>query len=90
MVNNENNLIRQAYKIILNFRERFNSSLLAFEVTLSDTGVGLQWISPIEGDYSYKVLTNNNLTTDISDYVTPVLHSDWGWENSSIYPRNER
>ena len=79
LVNSGNNLVNAAYRIILNFRERSNGALLTSEVTLSDTGVILQWISPIESDYSYKVLNNSNLTTDISDYVT-TNYSAWQYD----------
>lgn len=79
LVNNGNNLINVAYRVILNFRERSNGALLTSEITLSDTGVVLQWVSSIEGDYSYKVLTNNNLTSDISDYVT-TNYNAWQYD----------
>ncbi len=74
--NNANNV---TYKIILNFRERPNGALLTSEITLSNTGVILQWISPIENDNSYKVLTNNNLTTDITDYVN-LNYNTWQYD----------
>jgi hypothetical protein len=67
--NTGNNLISAAYKIILNFRDRPNGALLTSEIILSDTGFVMQWVSPIESEYSYKVLNNNNLTSDITDYI---------------------
>jgi hypothetical protein len=54
--NNGNNFINAAYKIILNFRDRLNGALLTSEITLSDTGVIMQWVSPIENDYVYKII----------------------------------
>ena len=77
LVNNGNSLINVAYKIILNFRERPNGALLTSEITLSDTGVILQWVSPIESEFSYKVLTNNDLTGDIPAYVNTNYN---GWQ----------
>ncbi len=58
-----------AFKIILTYRDRPNGSILTSEITLSDSGAILQWVSPIENELSYKVLNNNILTTDIIDYV---------------------
>ena len=58
-----------AFKIILTYRDRPNGSILTSEITLSDSGVILQWVSPIESEFSYKILNNNVLTTDITDYV---------------------
>jgi hypothetical protein len=77
--NTGNNIINGAYKIILNFRERLNGALLTSEITLSDTGVIMQWVSPIESDYSYKVLNNNNLTPDIINYVN-TNYNTWQYD----------
>jgi hypothetical protein len=77
--NTGNNLINATYKIILNFRDRPNGALLTSEISLSDTGIVLQWISPIEGDYSYKILSTSNLTTDITDYIN-VNYSNWQYD----------
>jgi hypothetical protein len=77
--NNGNNLNNLAYKIILNFRERLNGVLLTSEITLSDKGLILQWVSPIESEYSYKILYNNNLTTDIKDYVN-ANYNNWQYD----------
>ena len=77
--NTGNNIINAAYKIILNFRERLNGALLSSEITLSDTGVVMQWVSPIESDYSYKVLNNNNLTPDIINYVN-TNYNTWQYD----------
>ena len=77
--NNGNNLINAQYKIILNFRDRPNGSLLTSEITLSDTGIVMQWVSPIESDYSYKVLTNNNLNSDITDYLN-TNYTTWQYD----------
>ncbi len=77
--NTGNNLISAAFKIILNFRDRPNGSLLTSEITLSDTGIIMQWVSPIESDYSYKVLNNNNLTTDIADYIN-TNYTTWQYD----------
>jgi hypothetical protein len=74
-----NNLINAAYKIILNFRDRPNGALLTSEITLSDTGIVMQWVSPIESDYSYKVLTNNSLTSDITDYIN-ANYNTWQYD----------
>ena len=79
LTNNGNNLINVAYKIILNFRERPNGALLTSEISLSDTGIVLQWISPIESDFSYKVLNNNSLTLDINDYIN-LNYSTWQFD----------
>jgi hypothetical protein len=79
LVNNGISFINVAYKIILNFRERSNGALLTSEVTLSDTGEVVQWISLIENDYTYKVLTNNNLTADISEYVS-LNYNAWQYD----------
>lgn len=73
------NLTNAAYKIILNFRERPNGALLSSEITLSDTGVVLQWVYPIEGDYSYKVLNSNTLTTDIIEYIK-TNYNTWQYD----------
>ena len=59
-----------AFKIILTYRDRPNGSILTSEITLSDSGAILQWVSPIESELSYKLLSSNVLTTDITDYVT--------------------
>ena len=77
--NTGNNLITAAYKIILNFRERPNGALLTSEITLSDTGVVLQWVSPIESDYSYKVLNSNSLTSDIADFIN-TNYNTWQYD----------
>jgi hypothetical protein len=77
--NNVSSLVNTIYKIILNFRERPNGALLTSEITLSNSGVVLQWVSPIESDFSYKVLTNSNLTTDISDYIN-TNYTNWQYD----------
>jgi hypothetical protein len=77
--NNGNSLINLAYKIILNFRDRPNGALLTSEISLSDTGIVLQWVSPIENDYSYNVLTNSNLTSDITNYIN-VNYTTWQYD----------
>jgi hypothetical protein len=79
LTNTGSSLINAAFKIILNFRERPNGALLTSEITLSDTGVVMQWVSPIESDYSYKVLNNNNLTTDITDYIN-TNYNTWQYD----------
>jgi hypothetical protein len=76
---NGNSLVNTIYKIILNFRERSNGALLTSEIILSDKGIVLQWVSPIESDYSYNVLNNNNLTTDISNYIN-VNYTNWQYD----------
>lgn len=48
LTNTGSNLIRAAYKIILNFRERPNGALLSSEITLSDTGIVMQWVSQLK------------------------------------------
>jgi hypothetical protein len=77
--NNVSSLVNTIYKIILNFRDRPNGSLLASEITLSNSGVVLQWVSPIESEYSYNVLNNNNLTTDISNYIN-ANYTNWQYD----------
>lgn len=77
--NNTSNVNNAVYKIVLNFRDRPNGALLTSEITLSDTGTILQWVSPIENDNSYKVLTNSNLTTDITDYVN-LNYTTWQYD----------
>ena len=79
LINNGSNLINAAYKIILNFRERPNGALLTSEITLSDTGIILQWVSPIESDYSYKVLNSNGLTSDITNYIN-TNYNTWQYD----------
>ena len=79
LTNTGNNINNAAYKIILNFRERPNGALLTSEITLSDTGIIMQWVSPIESDFSYKVLNNNNLTTDITDYIN-TNYNTWQYD----------
>ena len=79
LTNVGNNLINVAYKIILNFRERLNGALLSSEITLSDTGIVLQWVSPIESDFSYKVLNSNGLTSDITNYIN-TNYNTWQYD----------
>ena len=79
LTNTGSNLIRPAYKIILNFRERPNGALLSSEITLSDTGIVMQWVSPIESDYSYKVLNNSNLTLDITNFIN-TNYNTWQYD----------
>jgi hypothetical protein len=74
-----NNLINATYKIIFNFRDRPNGALLTSEISLSNTGVVVQWVSPIESDYSYKVLKSNDLTTDITNYIN-VNYTNWQYD----------
>ena len=73
------NLTNNAYRIILNYRDRPNGSILTSEITLSDTGTILQWVSPIESEFSYKVLNNSALTTDIAEYVN-INYSSWQYD----------
>ena len=87
LTNTGSNFINAAYKIILNFRERPNGAFLTSEITLSDTGVVMQWVSPIENDFSYKVLNSNNLTSDITDYINTnynIWQYDYGIAETSF------
>lgn len=87
LTNTGSNFISAAYKIILNFRERPNGAFLTSEITLSDTGVVMQWVSPIESDFSYKVLNSNNLTSDITDYINTnynIWQYDYGIAETSF------
>jgi hypothetical protein len=79
LTNTGSSLINFAFKIILNFRDRPNGSILTSEITLSDSGVVMQWVSPIESDYSYKILNNNNLTSDITDYIN-TNYNTWQYD----------
>jgi hypothetical protein len=74
-----NNLINATYKIIFNFRDRPNGALLTSEISLSGAGIVVQWVSPIESDYSYKILTNSNLTNDITDYIN-ANYNNWQYD----------
>jgi hypothetical protein len=79
LTNTGSNLTDVAYKIILNFRERLDGALLTSEISLSNTGLILQWVSPIESEYSYKVLNNSSLTSDITDYIN-TNYNTWQYD----------
>jgi hypothetical protein len=56
-------------KIILNYRERQNGALLTSEITISEQGAVLQWLSPIESEFSYKTLNNSGLPTEVTTFL---------------------
>jgi hypothetical protein len=85
------NLADKSYKIVLNFRERLNGALQTSEILLSDTGQILQWVSPIENEYSYKVLSKANLPTEVSNYLVtnlPNWQLDYG-VSETIFGNNK-
>jgi hypothetical protein len=62
-------LTDKTYKVVLNFRERTNGALLTNEITVSELGQVLDWVSPIESEIFYNILTKNSLSTDVSNYL---------------------
>ncbi len=63
-------LADKTYKVILNFRERKNGALLTNEITVTEQGQLLEWISPIETEIFYNTLTRSNLSLDVSNYFS--------------------
>lgn len=79
------NLADKSYKIVLNFREHLNGALQTSEIFLADSGQILQWVSTIENEYTYKVLTKTNLPTDLTTYLEanfPNWQFDYGVSES--------
>jgi hypothetical protein len=56
-------------KIILNYRERQNGALITSEITISEQGAVLQWLSPIESEFNYKTLNNSGLPTEVTTFL---------------------
>jgi hypothetical protein len=85
------NLADNSYKIVLNFRERLNGALQTSEILLSDSGQVLQWVSTIENEYAYKILTRADLPTEIISYVKanfPDWQLDYG-VSETIFGNNK-
>jgi hypothetical protein len=63
-------LADKTYKVILNFRERIKGALLTNEITVTEQGQLLEWVSPIETEIFYNTLTSSNLSSDVSNYFS--------------------
>jgi hypothetical protein len=70
-------LMNNTYKIVLNFRDRPNGALQTSEIILNDQGQLKQWSSSIENEYGYKILKNNELSSDITTYLNTNFA---GWQ----------
>ncbi len=63
------------YKIVLNYRERQNGALITSEITISEQGTILQWVSPIESELTYKPLNTNSLPSEVTTFLNTNLSS---------------
>jgi hypothetical protein len=73
---NGSSYVGNNYKIVLNYRERQNGALLTSEVTISEQGIALQWVSPIESEFTYKTLNNSGLPSEVTIFLNTNFN---GW-----------
>jgi hypothetical protein len=62
-------LMNNTFKVVLNFRDRPNGALQTSEIILTEQGQLKQWSASIENEYGYKILKNNELSSDITTYL---------------------
>ncbi|MDZ7899380.1 MAG: hypothetical protein U5N85_15315 [Arcicella sp.] len=72
-------LTDNTFKIVLNFRDRPNGALHTSEIVLTNQGQLKQWSSSIENEYGYKILKNNELSSDITTYLNTNF-SGWTFD----------